>query len=76
MKGLNAGRVIAAPENHLPSEQLRMQRRNFIRHGVAASALVGSAGVGAQAASATLVTIQVGIARAPVTTLAPTGVRR
>ena len=55
MKGLNAGRVIAAPENHLPAERLRMQRRNFIRRGVAASALVGSASVAAQAASATLV---------------------
>ena len=43
------------PENHLPAQQLRMQRRNFIRHGVAASALVGGASVAAQATSATLV---------------------
>jgi sulfane dehydrogenase subunit SoxC len=55
MKRLNAGRVIAAPENHLPAERMRMQRRNFIRRGVAASALVGSASVVAQATSATLV---------------------
>ena len=49
----SVGRVIAAPENHLPAEQLRLQRRNFIRGGVAAGALVVGANAAAQASNAT-----------------------
>ena len=55
MRLISAGRVITAPENHLRVEHLRLQRRNFIRSGVAASALVASAGAAAQSSSATLV---------------------
>jgi sulfane dehydrogenase subunit SoxC len=55
MKGVSAARVIAAPEDHLPEALLRLQRRNFLLSGVAASALVASAGAAAQTTSATLV---------------------
>ena len=55
MSALSAGHVIAAPENHLPAKQLRLQRRSFIRGGVAAGALVASASAAAQASNATLV---------------------
>jgi len=55
MKGVSAARVIAAPENHIPAALLRLQRRNFLRSSVAATALMGSAGAAAQASSAALV---------------------
>ena len=55
MTSLKAGRVIAAPENHLPAAQLRLQRRSFIRGGVAAGALVAGAGAAAQTGSAALI---------------------
>ena len=55
MSALSTGRVIAAPENHLPAQQLRLQRRNFIRGGVAAGVLVASTGAAAQTSNATLV---------------------
>ncbi|MBA3252933.1 MAG: sulfite dehydrogenase [Burkholderiaceae bacterium] len=55
MKGVNAARVIAAPEDHLPEALLRLQRRNFLRGSVAASALVASTGAAAQTTSAALV---------------------
>ena len=50
-----AGRVIAAPENHLPLEQLRLQRRNFIRGGVAAARLLSGWERGCTGGEATLV---------------------
>jgi len=55
MRASQAGRVIPAPENHLPVSQLRLQRRNFIRSGMAASALVASAGASAQGGGSTLI---------------------
>ena len=55
MKPLGAGRVIAAPENHLPPGELRTQRRNFLRRGVAASALAAGGSAVAQATSTPLI---------------------
>ena len=49
------GRVIAAPENHLPVDQLRLQRRKFIGGGASAAALMIGAGRAAQAGEANLV---------------------
>ena len=55
MTSLKAGRVIAAPESHLPAAQLRLQRRGFIRSSVAAGALVAGAGAAAQTGGAALI---------------------
>jgi len=55
MRASQAGRVIPAPENHFPVSQLRLQRRNFIRGGMAASALVAGAGASAQGGGSTLI---------------------
>ena len=68
MKGLGAGRVIAAPENHLPHEQLRAQRRNFLRRGVAASALAAGGSAVAQATNTPLVPAWTRSLGAPVVT--------
>ena len=55
MSALGTGRVIAAPENHLPAEQLRLQRRNFVRSGVAASVLFAGTRAAAQTSDTSLV---------------------
>ncbi len=55
MSALNTGRVIAAPENHLPAQQLRLQRRNFVRSSVAASVLFAGTRAAAQTNNASLV---------------------
>ncbi len=68
MSGLSAGRVIAAPENHLPPEQLRAQRRNFLRRGVAASALAAGGSAVAQATNTPLVPAWTRSLGAPVVT--------
>jgi sulfane dehydrogenase subunit SoxC len=68
MKGLGAGRVIAAPENHLPPEQLCAQRRNFLRRGVAASALAAGGSAVAQATNTPLVPAWTRSLGAPVVT--------
>ena len=53
MTSVDIGRVIAAPENHLPAPLVRSQRRNFIRGGISAGALL--AGAAAQANNAALI---------------------
>ena len=68
MSRLSAGRVIAAPENHLPPEQLRAQRRNFLRRGVAASALAAGGSAVAQATNTPLVPAWTRSLGAPVVT--------
>ena len=68
MKGLGAGRVIAAPENHLPPGKLRTQRRNFLRRGVAASALAAGGSAVAQATNPSLVPAWTRSLGAPVVT--------
>lgn len=49
------GRVIAAPENHLPVDQLRLRRRKFIGGAASAAALMIGAGRAAQAGEANFV---------------------
>ena len=55
MSPVGIGRVVAAPENHLPAQQLRSRRRDFIQSGFSAGALLASAGAVAQTNNATLV---------------------
>ncbi|HVG05569.1 MAG TPA: sulfite dehydrogenase [Burkholderiaceae bacterium] len=55
MSDRNVGRVVAALENHLPAQQLHLQRRNFIRSSVAGGALMAGAGAVAQTSHAPLV---------------------
>ena len=68
MSPLGTGRVIAAPENHLSAQQLRLQRRNFIRGGFSAGALLAGVGAAAQTSNATLVSPWTRSLGAPVVT--------
>ncbi|MGZ9075747.1 MAG: sulfite dehydrogenase [Burkholderiaceae bacterium] len=49
------GRVIAAAENHIAANELRLRRREFIQGGLSAGALMANSGAAAQSTDATLI---------------------